>query len=165
MFWTVFGIIIVIVSYVFVIKKNSSGKPIKLLESPVNESVPLSEAQTKVEKILSTRNDDIFVKLRIDAEIPQILGPVTKDFFRKYEEVCIGGFQLAISQVGPSDYASGFISIGHAEDWDIVQKPGSDQVSVLEGGETIEGLTDDQHLTIYHLILSEAQSRKFDVSG
>ena len=58
--------------------------------------------------------------------------------------------------VSPSTYASGYISIGHAEDWDIVTKRGDGRIFVLEGAEPSPEETDDQYATIYHFIYQEA---------
>ena len=60
------------------------------------------------------------------------LGPVTQQFFAEYSLVQspMGGLVVAASQVAPSEYIAGFISIGHSEDWDVVQRPGADEVQL-----------------------------------
>jgi hypothetical protein len=48
-------------------------------------------------------------------------------------------------------------TIGHSEDWDVVQKPGSDEVFVVEGAETREAEMEVRFPSVYHLVLDEAQ--------
>jgi hypothetical protein len=51
-------------------------------------------------------------------------------------------------------YIDGFLSIGHCEDWDIVQRPGHDDVFVVEGSETSEDEM-ERYPTVYHFIFHE----------
>ena len=44
-----------------------------------------------------------------------------------------------------------------SEDWDVVQKPGNDEVFVVEGAETREAEMEVRFPSVYHLVLDEAQ--------
>lgn len=87
------------------------------------------------------------------------LGIVTKQFFAEYSAVrsIRGGLVVARSEIAPSEYLAGFISIGHSEDWDVVQRPGSDEVFVVEGGET-ENALEIRFASVYHFLLAEASA-------
>jgi len=88
------------------------------------------------------------------------LGSVTQDFFSRYGGMKTrnGGFEVAAAAVGDSDYAAGFLSIGHSEDWDVVQRPGEDEVFVIEGSEVDEADMDTRFPSIYHLLVDEAEA-------
>ena len=85
------------------------------------------------------------------------LGPITRGFFEQYGAVHTpqGGFCLSASDIRPSEYVPGFISIGHCEDWDVVQQAGQDQVFVVEGSERAASDMDGSYLSVYHLLLNE----------
>ena len=85
------------------------------------------------------------------------LGPITRGFFEQYGAVQSpqGGFCLSVSDIRPSEYVSGFLSIGHCEDWDVVQQAGRDQVFVAEGSERDANDLDDSYPSVYHLLLNE----------
>jgi hypothetical protein len=88
------------------------------------------------------------------------LGQQTKEFFERYPSVRSrsGGTVMGKALASLSTYASGYISIGHTEDWDIVTKRGEDRIFVLEGAESSPEDTDDQYTSIYHFIYQEAKS-------
>jgi hypothetical protein len=91
--------------------------------------------------------------------LPEELSQTTKEFFSKYGALKTrnGGFRIAVSDVKPSEYASGYISIGHSEDWDVIQIPGNDEVFVIEGAETSAAEMEVRFQSVYHLVLDEAK--------
>jgi len=64
-----------------------------------------------------------------------------------------------MKDIKPSDYMHGYLSIGHSEDWDIVQRPGDDEVFIVEGSETSEDEMDVRFPSVYHLILDACEAR------
>jgi len=158
MSWALIGIFIVIASYV--IQKNSDQRRASRASMSQVRDLPLTvdQARQYVEGILSKKDDRISITLRgPDVRVPEMLGPITSHFFDNYEDVTMQGLQLSIRQIAPSEYARGFVSIGHDEDWDVVQRPGEDEVLVLEGGEVVEGVTNVRYPTVYHLILENSK--------
>jgi hypothetical protein len=121
-----------------------------------------TELKDKVEQLLTT--DSPFEVREISEKGPEFehLGQQTKEFFERYPHVRSrsGSTVLGKDLVSLSTYASGYISIGHTEDWDIVTKRGEDRIFVLEGAESSPEETDDQYATIYHFIYDEAMSTK-----
>jgi hypothetical protein len=93
------------------------------------------------------------------AILPEQFGPTTREFFSRYGTLRTrrGGFRLAAADVRPSEYVRGYLSIGHSEDWDVVQKLGNDEVFVVEGAETREAEMEVRFPSVYHLVLDEAQ--------
>jgi hypothetical protein len=94
------------------------------------------------------------------ARIPDTrLGPITQEFFAEYALVQspLGGLVVATSEIAPSEYLAGFISIGHSEDWDVVQRPGADEVFVVEGSEDEEELA-VRFPTVFHFLVAEANA-------
>lgn len=89
---------------------------------------------------------------------PELLGPVTWEFFSRYAMLRTrhGGLELSVASINASEHVRGFVSIGHSEDWDVVQHPGTDEVFVVEGSETSEVEMEVRFPSVYHLILSEA---------
>ena len=87
------------------------------------------------------------------------LGPITQQFFAEYAlaQSQLGGLVVAASEIAPSEYLAGFVSIGHSEDWDVVQRPGTDEVFVVEGSELEEEL-EIRFPTVYHFLVAEANA-------
>lgn len=69
------------------------------------------------------------------SKLPEGLGPITREFFSRYGTLKTrrGGFELSVAGIRASDYVKGFLSIGHSEDWDVVQRLGKNEVFVVEG--------------------------------
>jgi hypothetical protein len=113
------------------------------------------------------RLSEIIARGELIAEGPQQgqaaagqLGPITQQFFSEYASVqtARGGLVIAASEIARSEYVAGFVSIGHSEDWDIVQMPGTDEVRIVEGSEQNEEEMDIRFPTVYHLLVHEANA-------
>lgn len=93
-----------------------------------------------------------------------LLGQTTRDFFSTYRSLSVGrgGFFLSSANVKPSEYLRGCLSIGHSEDWDVVQQPGSDEVLVVEGSEKNAAEADVRFPSVYHLVLDELNRRNVE---
>jgi hypothetical protein len=124
-----------------------------------DSSVPAG-LKDEIEQLLKTGS--IFEVRESSEEGPEFehVGAHTKEFFARYPHVRSksGGTVLGKDLVSLSTYASGYISIGHMEDWDIVTKRGEDRIFVLEGAESSPEETVDQYASIYHFIYQEAKS-------
>lgn len=122
------------------------------------QSIPVEEARAKVEQIVAAGEALTVETAKPIGRLLDSLGSVTRELFAKYPMVQTknGGFQLAAAEIHDSEYQPGYISIGHSEDWDVVQRTGSDEVFVVEGSETTESEM-DRFPTVYHLILDELQ--------
>jgi len=85
------------------------------------------------------------------------LGPETRAFFARYHcvQTIRGGTVISEELVAPSSYLSGYISIGHSEDWDIIQAPGEDRIYVAEGAERSESDLRIEFPTVYDFIAHE----------
>ncbi len=160
MVWfTVLGVLVVIVYYVVLTrrtKRMSDATP----SQPSPEAKPLSieQARVMVDDLIA-KGDKLFVEPADGASIlPEQFGP-TKELFSRYGTLRTrrGGFRLAAADVRPSEYVRGYLSIGHSEDWDVVQKLGNDEVFVVEGAETREAEMEVRFPSVYHLVLDEAQ--------
>ena len=126
---------------------------------PEAQFISIEQARAMVDDLIA-KGDKLFVEPADKAvELPELLGSTTREFFSRYGVLRTrrGGFQLAASEVHPSEYVRGYLSIGHSEDWDVVQKPGSDEVFVIEGSETREDEMEVRFPSVYHLALDEAQ--------
>lgn len=86
------------------------------------------------------------------------LGPITSEFFSRYDTLKTprGGFELSAAGIRASEYLDGFLSIGHSEDWDVVQRQGADEVLIVEGAETSESEVETRFVSVYHLLVDEA---------
>jgi hypothetical protein len=90
------------------------------------------------------------------------LGPITREFFSRYPAIrsLSGGFRVGVSEIRTSTYISGYMSIGHSEDWDIVQRSGNDEVFIVEGSEANESEMQVRFPSIYHLIVDELNAAR-----
>jgi hypothetical protein len=157
MLWlTILGVLVVIGYYIVLNRRTT-----RMASTPASRSkfMPVDQARALVDDLIAKR-EKLFVEPADSAALlPDQLGPTTREFFSRYGAVSTrrGGFRLAAVDVRPSEYARGFLSIGHCEDWDVVQKPGNDEVFVVEGAETRETEMDARFPSVYHLVLDEAQ--------
>ncbi|MHA6908171.1 hypothetical protein ACQUJS_07015 [Ralstonia pseudosolanacearum] len=158
MVWlTLLGVLAVVVSYMALKRKADGMKA----TPPLQEGPPVSvqQALAMVDELIA-QGDRLFVERAPEnIQFPAQLGPITKGFFARYAALQTrrGGFRLAVADIGPSEYTHGYISIGHSEDWDVIQRPGNDEVFVVEGAETREDQMEVRFPSVYHLILDEAQ--------
>lgn len=100
----------------------------------------------------------IVVLATCDQDVPENLGPATRDFFAQYENVRSTSEEIVVSvaEIRPSDIQR-FWSIGHCEDCDIVQLCGSDEVFVLESGGSVDDELTLRYPSIYHLFVDTAE--------
>jgi hypothetical protein len=161
MVWfTVLGLLVVIVYYVVLTRRTkrvSDATPTPPL--PEEKTLSVEQARVMVDAIIAKGNK-LFVEPADGAAIPpEQFGPITREFFSKYGSLRTrrGGFRLAATDVRPSEYVCGYLSIGHSEDWDVIQKPGNDEVFVVEGAETREVEMEVCFPSVYHLVFDEAQ--------
>lgn len=161
MVWfTILGFSIV-VGYFIVLSRGTKRMSKPRPSHPSTEGRPLSieEARVKVDDIVA-RGDKIFVEpFGGPMAGSEHLGPTTREFFAKYGRLRSrdGGFRLSVTEIKPSDYIHGYLSIGHSEDWDVIQRPGDDQVFVVEGSEVREAEMEVRFPSVYHLVLDEVQ--------
>ncbi len=154
------GVLVFVVGYV-VLTRRAKGMPDAKPSHPLAEAKPVSLelARAMVEDLIA-KGDKVFAGRAGKASIPSAqLGPATRTFFSKYDTVRTrgGGFRLASADVRPSEYARGYLSIGHSEDWEVVLKPGTDEVFVVEGSEAGQAEMEVRFPSVYHLVLDEAQ--------
>jgi hypothetical protein len=159
MYWfTVLGISFVVVSYLWLSQKKAPtqiGKQ-SISHPPPVDAISLEEARIFINGI--ARDSALFAVTLADGieKVPVSLGPVTCEFFRRYRSLGLidGTFKIDAGEIRPSQYIAGFLSIGHYEDWDIVQRPGQDDVFVAEGSETSEADM-EKYPTVYHFLFHE----------
>lgn len=160
MIWFTFAGVLAVIVWYLVIKNRSATK--LTIKASVHTKVKagtlsIEKAKTLVDEIISTRE-----QLIVEAapkSIPPLkqLGPISQDFFSIYNTIRTprGDFEISATQIHPSEYTNGYISIGHSEDWDVVQRPGEDEVFVVEGSETHVHEMEVRFQSIYHLLLDE----------
>lgn len=158
MSWFILGILAMIASYFW---RTHRAKPISI--SPLHnrtpsplKAAPPSEARRQLAALVE-RGDRLTVTLADGKSvIPAGLEPLTQEFFETYDSVKSNdcGFELDVNEIRPSVYIVGFISIGHYEDWDVVQRPGGDDVFVVEGSEKTEAEM-EWFPTVYHFVVHE----------
>lgn len=138
-------------------KRTSRARP----PQPSTAASPLSveEARAKVDGIIADGEKLVVEPVGGAVRGPEQLGPTTREFFAKYGSLRLrhGGCRLSVAEIKASEFLHGYLSIGHSEDWDVVQRPGDDEVFVVEGSETREVEMDVRFPSVYHLILDEAQ--------
>lgn len=135
---------------------QKSSKVRAIVESTNIDEDLLNKAQKLVAAYV-VRGDLVVEKLEIASGTLDELGPITRHFFALYPSIKTknGGCRLSTTEIQPSTYAKGYLSIGNSEDWDIVQFPGQDKVYVLEGSEKSESEFDISFQTLYHFLLNE----------
>ncbi|MBI1424702.1 MAG: hypothetical protein GC149_14750 [Gammaproteobacteria bacterium] len=162
MLWfTILGVLVVIGYYIILTRRTkrirSGMTPSQ--PKPGVEPISIEEARAKVKDIIG-KGDKLFVEpADTMSQLSEQLGPITREFFSMYGTVTTRrkGFKLSADDIRTSDYIRGFFSIGHSEDWDVVQRPGSDEVFVVEGSERSESEVDVRFPSIYHLLVDEAE--------
>jgi hypothetical protein len=155
---TVLGVLVVIVYYLILTRKRRQAMSVPAPQ-PQAQPISIEQARAMVDELIA-RGETLFVEQADKAvELPESLGSTTRECFSRYGVLRTrrGGFQLAASEVHPSKSVRGYLSIGHSEDWDVVQKPGGDEVFVIEGFETREDEMEVRFPSVYHLALDEAQ--------
>lgn len=122
------------------------------------QALSASQARASVDDLISSGDNLVIERATKDAAHLREIGPIAKEFFSRFGTVRskTGGFVLAASEIAPSKYVPGYLSLGHSEDWDIVQRPGDDEVFVVEGSETCEEQMEVRFASVYHLVLDEA---------
>jgi hypothetical protein len=156
--FTLLGIVAMVASYFWLTPRI---KPVSIPPSPDRppsslKSLPSAEARRRFGDFAEA-GDRLTVTLKTgQLMIPAVLGPLTQEFFETYDSVKSNdcGFELDVSEIHASVYIDGFISIGHYEDWDVVQRPGRDDVFVVEGSETKEDEM-EWFPTVYHFVVHE----------
>jgi hypothetical protein len=122
----------------------------------VNE-LSLDEAKLLVKSALDSRALRMSDEKKLPNALLEQLGKISRDFFSKYPDIRTksGGTVLAIDLIAPSDYMVGLISIGHSEDWDVVQKPHDDRIFVVEGAEVNAEEIEISFPSVYHFLIDE----------
>jgi hypothetical protein len=115
-------------------------------------SLPLQEARQRALKLISdTRRFRIVLDALSSNHGIERLGPLTKDFFRRFESVVEinGDFRVSRQYIGESSIRQGFVKIGSDfEDSELVVEPGVDRVFIVTDAEhKLDGMP-----TIYHNI-------------
>lgn len=125
-------------------------------DSP-RQQLTIAQARAMVEDLIA-KGERLFVEGK-SSKPPEQLGPITRDFFAMHGMLRTrrGGFQISVPDIRASDYMSGYLSIGHSEDWDVVLRPGSDEVFVIEGSETCDADMQVRFASVYHLIIDESE--------
>lgn len=161
MVWlTVLGILVVIAYYIVLTRRTKKMSAITPRQpSQEGESISIEQARAMVGDFVG-KGDKLFVEFSSGTNpLLEQLGPTTREFFSRYSSLRTrrGGFRLAAVEVHVSEYMRGYLSIGHSEDWDVIQRLGSDEVFVVEGAETSEADMDVRFPSVYHLVLDEVQ--------
>jgi len=161
MLWfIVFCSLMIVVNVILMATTRSSRRMHSSRPSENTDSLSIEQAQARVEKIIAQENKILVKHANARTHELNQLGQVTREFFSRYSELRInGGFCLLMKDIKPSDYMHGYLSIGHSEDWDIVQRPGDDEVFIVEGSETSEDEMDVRFPSVYHLILDACEAR------
>jgi hypothetical protein len=166
MVWlTVLGILVVIGYYV-VLRRRSQRQPLTSEERPAStmNTVTLAHARSVVAQAIESGELIGDEPGQDEGANLEQLGPITREFFSRYLGIrsLLGGFRVGVSEIRTSTYISGYVSIGHSEDWDIVQRPGNDEVFIVEGSEANESEMQVRFPSVYHFILDELNSARSD---
>lgn len=160
MVWfTVLGVFSVILSYVILTRRTTKLSPSSPPESSKRTSLSIEQARLIVDELVVKGQYLVAEPAEQGVSPPAHVGLLTKEFFSTYRSIRTrnGGFRLTAADVRPSEYVRGYVSIGHSEDWDVVQKPGNDEVFVVEGSETSEVEMEVRFQSVYHLVIDEAE--------
>lgn len=122
------------------------------------EAMSLEEARSMVLDLIAKGEKLIATPAGETGPLTVHLGPITRELFSRYGTLKTprGGFELSVVGIRASEYIQGFMSIGHSEDWDVVQRQGTDEVLVVEGAETSESEVETRFASVYHLLVDEA---------
>lgn len=158
MIWlSILGVILVITRY-FYLSRQRTEQSLAEPQQASSEGISLEEARAMVDKFVAKADRLIVTPVVEVSVLLDQTGPVTREFFERFGNVRSrsGGFVLGASEVAWSVYVNGFLSIGHGEDWDVVQRPGENDVYIVEGSET--ALNEMIHFSsIYHALVDEVQ--------
>jgi hypothetical protein len=157
--FTVLAVLIMIKSGINLIHQSRRERPFISMPPPLKPeewTMSLEQARMMVDDLISKGEELSINPVDKTKLLPDGLGPITREFFSKYGALTIWGFELSAAEIQASDYIRGFLSIGHNEDWDIVQWPGTDEVFVVESAEA--GL-DLRFPSVYHLIVDTFYER------
>ena len=132
--YSIIGLLAILASYIFysMQERNSAATelPVKLRSKFKIEELTLENSKFEIAEMVESGKLIVGSGENIFSSFISVLGPLTQQFFTQYPSVSTrnGACQLGISEIRYSQYAQGFISIGHSEDWDIVQLIGEDGV-------------------------------------
>ncbi|MGE4243616.1 MAG: hypothetical protein AB7E83_24420 [Ramlibacter sp.] len=156
MIWlTLLGVLLVL-GYFFLSGRDGATEAAPMRDDFI-PTVSLEEARAGVRELLAA---GIYVSdpPALNVEALKQLGPITREFFMTYGKIWSegGGLELAATAVASSEHRPGHLSIGHSEDWDIVQRPGQDEVFIVEGSEGLASAPEICFSSVYHLLVEEA---------
>lgn len=160
-FLTVFGVVLVVACYFLLSSRPAQRMAADSMSSPPKNEVSLmslEQARALVDELIA-KGEKLYAEPAGAADSMHAqLGPITQEFFSRYSALRTrrGGFELSAAGVGASEYFHGFVAIGHSEDWEVVQRPGADEVFVIEGAEADEDEMETRFPSIYHLVVDEA---------
>jgi len=161
MVWfTVLGILLTIVCYFILTRRQERGALMSPKPKVEVGAMSLEEARTAFDNLIAEGGELYVGPADSATPLPEGLGPITREFFSRYGtlKTRLGGFELSAAGIRASEYIHGFVSIGHSEDWDVVQRLGNDEVFVVEGSETQEAEMETRFPSIYHLAVDEAMT-------
>ena len=165
MVWfTILGLIVVGVFAILNIAKYRKQEKASMKNvNPVNArpDLSLNEAKQLVQTAVDRNSLRVSSEKMLPNEVLEQLGEVSRDFFSKYPDIRTnsGGTVLGVNLIAPSSYMVGLISIGHSEDWDVVQKKNDDRVFVIEGGEANQDDIESYFPSVYHFLADEIKAR------
>jgi hypothetical protein len=133
--------------------------PVKLSSKFKIDGLAIEDSKFQIAEMVDSGKLIVGSGENISSSLFSKLGPLTQQFFTQYPAVSTknGACLLAISEIRFSEYAQGFISIGHSEDWDIVQLMGEDHVFIIEGSERDIEDFEVSFPSIYHFLISETK--------
>jgi hypothetical protein len=136
-------------------QSTAAWSPADPWPAPTQPQIPLADARREVETIVAEGRFKVSATNAGGPQLPQ-LGPITREFFDRYPHLqsASGGTEIGNDLVTESTYIRGYISLGHSEDWDVVAKPGSDHIAVVEGSETKPAEIGVVFASIYHFIVA-----------
>lgn len=162
MVWFIVFIVLLVIACYFLL---SARQPQRMAAASMSSPSKKEVSSMSLEQARALVDDFIAKGEKLSAEpadaaepVHAQLGPITREFFSRYRKLKTrrGGFELSASRVQASNYVHGFVSIGHSEDWDVVQRQGADEVFVVEGAETREAEMETRFPSVYHLAVDEA---------
>jgi len=161
--YSILGMLAILASYTFysMRERNCAAKklPVKLSSRFKIDGLAIEDSKFQIAEMVDSGRLMVAYGENTSSSFFSKLGPLTQQFFTQYPSVSTinGACLLAISEIRLSEYAQGFISIGHSEDWDIVQLMGEDQVFIIEGSERDIEDFEVSFPSIYHFLISETK--------
>jgi len=161
MIWlSLVGIFLVVARYIYLSRLPVAKNLMDLKDVPP-DTISIEEARAMVDDFVGREDRLIVTPVPQTSLLLEQTGPITREFFKQFGSVRTrdSGFSVAASEIAWSLYVDGFLSIGHSEDWDIVQRPFKDAVYIVDGSETaLEKMI--RFSSIYHAIVDEVQTKK-----